>query len=210
MKIIFSPTKSMTKLNNDYKSNTYIYNHILSKVISKYNVEVNNIYNQAIFYYNGISFKYLNPLSLTNEEISYLDNNLYILSALYGVLKPLDNICKYRLDFKDKSLYNEFYNLINEVFKDEDLIINLASNEYSKMLGFIDCNKIINICFKSHVNSKYVSKATYSKMARGKMLEFMAINKIEDVNDILKFNELDYKYDSLLSTKNNLVFVKEE
>ncbi len=196
MKIIFSPTKTMKKIDNKY--NYSIPNVELANVINnKYNV-IKEEKHQALFFYNGISFKYLDPTTL---NIDYLNNNLVILSALYGQLSPLDLINEYRLDFTDKSLYK-----YHDIYID-DVVINLASNEYLKM---IKCKKLINIEFKEYKNNKLTTSGTYNKMLRGLLLRYMCINNIEDIKDLKQFSELDYCYNSTLSTETNLLFTKGE
>ncbi len=197
MKIIFSPTKTLKKIDNDYS-----YSIPDNKVVN----EINNIYkviqessNQAILFYNGISFKYLDVLTLNKDNIEYLNNNLYILSALYGLLKPLDLINAYRLDFTDKSLYK-----YHDIYID-DVVVNLASLEYSKM---IKCRKLINIEFKEYKNNKLTTSGTYNKMLRGLVLRYMSINNIVNIDDIKKFNGLDYYFNIELSNENTFVFTK--
>ena len=83
-----------------------------------------------------------NTNALDREELDYLSDNLYILSALYGILRSTDLISYYRLEMNnklyidDKNLYDywgdEPYKVL---FKDNDIVINLASVEYSKMIS---------------------------------------------------------------------------
>ena len=88
------------------------------------------------------------------------------------------------------------------------MIINLSSKEYSKCIEdyLEDDVRYINIHFVEKKKDKYVIKATYAKMARGEMLRFMTTNKIEDVEDIKKFNSLNYVYLASLSDDNNFYF----
>jgi UPF0246 protein EUBREC_1226 len=57
------------------------------------------------------------------------------------------------------------------------------------------------------VKGKLVTKGTYAKMARGEMVRFMAENKIENPEDIKKFDRLCYIFREDLS--NNVKFVFE-
>ena len=46
----------------------------------------------ALYSYSGLAFTHLSPESLTESDISWLQERLRILSGLYGILKPLDGI----------------------------------------------------------------------------------------------------------------------
>jgi len=109
----------------------------------------------AISMYYGVSFKELELEAYSEKSLKYLKDKLFILSALYGLSKPFDLLKKYRLDMTmsivDKGLYNFWKKEINEYIskslaKDE-VLLNLASGEFSKL---IDTKKInmINIDFK--------------------------------------------------------------
>lgn len=198
MMIIFSPTKTLKKTENKYECTTPQHLDIASEIDMMYNV-IKSDSNQALFFYNGISFKYLDVTTLNDNNINYLNNHLIILSALYGMLKPLDLINEYRLDFTNKQLY-EYWNLYID-----DVVINLASLEYSKM---VKCKKVINIEFKEYKNNKLTVSGTYNKMLRGLMLRYLTVNNIEDINLIKEFNELEYSYNEELSKGNTLVFCK--
>ncbi len=196
MKIIFSPTKTLKKISNN-QSYTIPSNIVITnKINNKYNV-IEEESNQAVYFYSGLSFKYLDVETL---DITYLNKHLIILSALYGELKPLDKINRYRLDFTDKELYN-YWNIDYK----EELVINLASKEYSKM---IKSNNMITIDFKEYKNNKLTTSGTYNKMLRGLFLRYMCSNKIEDINKLKEFNELEYFFNIELSDDKNYVFTK--
>ncbi len=201
MKIIFSPTKIMDVSLNDYNNTIPNNLEITNEINNKFNVMIKEDSNQAIFFYNGTSFKYLDPKTLSINDINFLQDNLIILSALYGALKPLDLINRYRLDFTNKELY-KYWNID---FNDE-LIINLASKEYSKL---VKSNNMITIDFKQLIDNKLVTKGMYSKMLRGLFLRYITVNKITNIEDLKNFSYNGYIYDSLNSSNNYFLFVKE-
>src|SRR5699024_4511900 len=51
----------------------------------------------AVFAYDGLVFKNVDAGHMTPEELEYLNRHVRILSGLYGVLRPLDEIRPYRL-----------------------------------------------------------------------------------------------------------------
>jgi len=79
--------------------------HISDK-LAKLNWERNQSFNShessnkrpAIFTFNGDVFQGLDPYTLSSEKINQMQNQLRILSGLYGILRPLDLIQPYRLE----------------------------------------------------------------------------------------------------------------
>jgi len=150
--------------------------------------------------------------------LEYIEKHLRILSGFYGILRPFDAIVPYRLEMGSKlknhhvkTLY-EFWGskLADKLFSESDCIVNLASEEYSKTISryLQDDIKFITCVFGEKIEEKVVEKGTLAKMARGEMVRFMAENKIEDVEDIKKFNYLNYAYAEDLSDENTYIFLK--
>lgn len=140
---------------------------------------------KAIFTYSGQVFKNLDIKSILEYE-KYIDDNLYILSALYGILRPFDGIKDYRLDYADNISEKKYIDKINEFLEKEDLIINLASNEYSKNIKHENMYTIE--FYKKNKQGKYVKQSTDSKTKRGLFLRYMIENNIYKVEDIKKIN----------------------
>lgn len=232
MKIIISPSKGMNinitendsynkpmfleeanylaniirKLSIDELSSYFKINKKLAYEVYNYYQQFNNNTYPAIKLYDGVAYRALDYQSLDDDMKCYLNDRLLILSALYGILKPNDSISLYRLDFInnpfDFNLY-KYWDIINNYFS-KDLIINLASKEYSKMLNK---KNMINIYFYTMVNSKLKEISVTVKKARGLFVRYMAINHINDIENLKLFNELGFKYDENLSENNNIVFV---
>jgi len=183
---------SMMKINYDLANLNY--NRFINWV------EHHDISNskQAIFTYSGLVYQNLNIDKFTEEELYYAQNNLRILSAVYGSLRPLDLIQPYRLEMatklenkSGKNLYSYWKNKITDYFNEEiknhsqKIIINLASKEY---YSIIDPKKfsgsIIEITFKENKNGSYKVVSTHSKKARGLMARYIIKNKIDNLEKI--------------------------
>ena len=167
--------------------------------------------NPAIFAYDGLVFKQFARDDF--DDLDYLNDHVYIISALYGLLKPLTGMADYRLYFdnSDMDLY-EFWckDLYDELYKNDDLVINLASKEYTKTIRpFLKKDdKFISISFKDDKDGKLRSYTAWMKQARGEMLKTIIKNKIEDPEEIKKLVVNDYIYDPLNSTENEYVFIR--
>ena len=86
----------------------------------------------------------------------------------------------------------------SNTFTSDHIVIDLASNEYSKVIT----KDKIKIDF---INDDKI-KATYAKKARGAFVRFLAINKITSISDMEKFNDLGYHLDKERSNDHRLVF----
>ena len=173
--------------------------------------DFNNLNNPAIFAYDGLVFKQFNKDDF--DDLEYLNDHVYIISALYGLLKPLTAIADYRLYFdnSDMNLY-KFWgkDLYDELFKNDELVINLASKEYTKTIRpFLGKNdRFISLNFKDDKDGKLRSYTAWMKQARGERLKTIIQKKIEDPDDIKKLIVNNYKYDPYNSTESEYVFIR--
>lgn len=169
----------------------------------------------AILSYDGIQYTYMQAKVFTNEEYLFLQEHLIILSAFYGLVRPLDEIKPYRLEMginffiNNQNLY-EFWGaeIAKYLSQDNEEIINLASEEYSKVVSnyLNDKQRIINVYFYDDDKGKLREKGVYCKMARGMMVRFIAENKINNPQQLQQFNLMGYRFDFDLSNKNNYIF----
>ena len=142
-----------------------------------------------------------------------MDEHLKILSAFYGPLCPEKLVRPYRLDFNTKlkvngeSLKNFWKEEYNNSFDEGEVILNLASNEFSNLLDRKNFT-IYNFEFLEKKNGRLKSHSTISKKARGIMLNFICKNKITNLEEIKKFDMDGFKYEYKMSEERKFVFVK--
>lgn len=160
---------------------------------------------QAFDAFTGLVFFNMDRDSYKEEEHLYIEQNIRILDAFYGILEPGTLIKPYRLDMKmpiGLNLYTHWN--VTPYFGDE-IIINLASNEFSKM---IQSENMITISFLQNKEGRFINQATYSKMARGKFADFMIKNKITEIDALFTFKVDGYTYNPELSSKKGIVFTR--
>ncbi|MBN4058245.1 peroxide stress protein YaaA [Mariprofundus ferrooxydans] len=173
---------------------------------------------QALFSFAGDVYQGLNADSLSSEDIGFAQDHLRILSGLYGLLRPLDLMQPYRLEMstrlanlKGSNLYDfwgeQITTQLNSELNKNDTLINLASNEYFKVIKpkLLHAN-IITPTFKENKAGTYKIVGIYAKKARGLMSRFIIQNRITDVEDIKTFNVDGYMYNPNLSDAKNWVF----
>ncbi|MBT7683454.1 MAG: peroxide stress protein YaaA [Cryomorphaceae bacterium] len=161
---------------------------------------------QAIFAFNGDVYDGIDANTISTSNHEKLQSTLRILSGLYGILKPFDKIKPYRLEMGtkisidgSKNLYdfwkkNVTDSILKEI-KEEEIIINLASNEYFSVIdSSLINNKIITPQFKDFKNGKLKIISFYAKKARGLMTRFLIDNDIQSSSDIENFNSSGYTF----------------
>lgn len=172
----------------------------------------------AVLSYEGIAYQYMAPAVFEYDQLAYVQKHLRILSAFYGVLKPMDGVTPYRLEMQakagigaSKDLYQLWGERIYKEVRDDDgIIINLASKEYSKCIEkyLKKQDTYITCIFGELVKGKITQKGTYAKMARGEMVRFMAEEGIENPEDMKSFERLGYRFKADLSCETEYVFIK--
>jgi len=178
---------------------------------------------QALFAYNGFVFKRLNVADFSTDDLLYAQDHLRISSFLYGLLRPLDGIKRYRLegDIKlpelgDKSLFEYWQPKLTDLFIDDirkqgkGTLINLASEEMKLLFDWNRVKNSVRIItpeFKIIRNGKPVTIVIYTKMARGEMTRYILKNRIEDPEQLKLFSWEGFRYDEMRSSGDNLVFI---
>ena len=174
----------------------------------------------AVFAFKGAAYVGLDAYTIPSEKINYLQNTLRILSGQYGLLRPLDAIKPYRLEMGTKLKINGYKNLyefwntkiteaLNKELKKGEVVVNLASNEYFKVMQpRLLQAKIITPIFKDYKNGQYKVISFYAKKARGMMTRFAVDNRITDVEVLKTFVKDNYAYDDKLSTETQWIYTR--
>ena len=183
-----------------------------------------DIARQAVYSFKGDTYTGLDADSLTDRDIIFAQDNVRILSGLYGVLKPLDLMLPYRLEMgtklengNGKNLYEFWGDRLSEIISHDlnthkdKVIINCASNEYFKSINNKALSaKVITPEFKEIKNGKTRMISFFAKQARGMMARFIVENRIEFSEQILDFNMAGYKFDQSLSNQEKPVFTRNQ
>lgn len=172
----------------------------------------------AVLAYEGIQYQYMAPGVFSAEQLDYIREHLRILSGFYGLLRPFDGVTPYRLEMQAKlpvdgcsDLYGFWGAKLADVLSNEtDCVLNLASKEYSRAVGpwLAPHVRWITCTFGELQKGKVVEKGTMCKMVRGQMVRWLAVNGIEQAEDVRGFNELDYRFAEEFSGKDHYIFIK--
>ena len=196
----------------------------ISQKLSDLNWKRNNDYvdnhnnknsRPAVYAFNGDVYNGIDVKTLSEDKVYDLQKSLRILSGYYGVLKPLDLIQPYRLEMGTKLAVNgsenlyKFWseNITNSILDEmstEDLLINLASNEYFEAFDKKKFDgRIISPVFKDFKNGKLKIISFYAKKARGMMVRYIVDNSVSSYNELLGFNLGNYSYNEAETSDEN-------
>lgn len=185
-------------------------------------MDLEKMLTPAVLAYEGIQYQYLSPRVLREEELTYIQEHLRILSGFYGILKPFDGVVPYRLEMQARlggerldSLYDYWGDTLAEyLFSEDAVILNLASKEYSKCISAYTKKRpditFVTCVFGETAGGKVVEKGTLAKMARGEMVRFLAGQHAECLEQVKEFRGLGYEYCPEKSDENTCVFIKRE
>lgn len=176
----------------------------------------------AVMSYRGIQYQSMAPEVMDSVQLAWLQDHLWILSGLYGCVRPFHAVEPYRLEMGAKlavddarDLYAFWSDKLARVIApagSNATIVNLASAEYAKAVlpHAAQDTTVITCVFGEGVrNDKPVQQSTASKKARGSMVRWMAENKVKDAAGLTEFN-LGYRYVPELSSPDSLVFINEQ
>ena len=174
----------------------------------------------AMFAFTGEVYRGLDAKTLDKKAVNYLQKNYRILSGLYGLLKPSDKVMLYRLEMGRNFKFDHYKNLyefwrekiteqLNSELKSKDLILNLASNEYFKVIDKAKLKaSVIDFEFYELKEGKSKTVVVYTKHARGLVVRYCAEHQVKTLNEVKGFNLEGYLIDEKLSTKTKLVFTR--
>lgn len=204
----------LMKISDDLASLNYERNQTWKTPFSTKNAK------QAIYAFTGEVFRGIDVNSLENEKLPILQESLRILSGLYGLLKPLDLMQPYRLEMGTKLKVGNTENLykfwddtvaraLNEELKDDELLINLASSEYFKVIP----KKVLKVpmitpIFKDYKNGEYKIVMTYAKKARGLMVRYIIDHNVKTIEELKGFNTDRYRFSEEMSSESELIFTR--
>jgi hypothetical protein len=176
----------------------------------------------AILAFNGDVYTGLDAQSFKPHDFDFAQQHMRILSGLYGLLQPLDLMQAYRLEMGTKlanSRGNNLYQFWGDIITNElnkalteqgdDVLINLASNEYFKSVKTKSLNAtIITPAFRDWKNGQYKMISFFAKKARGLMARYIIENQLNDVEKLKDFDLAGYQFNSEFSQGNDWVFTR--
>lgn len=165
----------------------------------------------AAFAFNGDVYSGLAAQTLDEAALAYAQDHVRILSGLYGLLRPFDNIRPYRLEMgtrwapRHSSLLAFWGDRIAAAIADDltatgdDTIVNLASQEY-----FAAADKglrkrglrVVTADFRQQGADGPRFVSFDAKRARGMAARYLCENRHTDVEALKGFDSDGYRFDA--------------
>lgn len=178
----------------------------------------------AALMFDGDTYAGLEAASLDRDEMAWAADHLRILSGLYGLLRPTDEIEPYRLEMgsklanpKGKTLYDFWGDRISRALNDQardidtTTLANCASQEY---FGAVDRGtlelRVVEPVFMEMRAGKPRIVSFYAKKARGAMARFIVQNRLVDPEDLKDFSTGGYRFNAGMSQEDRWVFLRDE
>jgi cytoplasmic iron level regulating protein YaaA (DUF328/UPF0246 family) len=172
--------------------------------------------------FQGDVYKDLEMASFSSQQAEFANQQIRILSGLYGILRPNDLMQAYRLEMgtklknrRGKNLYEFWGDRITDIINEDleqgghDLVLNLASQEYFKSVNADKLGaRLLTAHFKEAHNGKYRVVAFNAKRARGRMANLITKEGITTAEPLKELVVNDYVFNPELSTENDWVFAR--
>lgn len=179
---------------------------------------------QSVLAFNGDVYDGLDAKTLSAADLSWAQSHLFILSGLYGVLRPLDLMQPYRLEMgtalkvgRPDNLYQYWSKTIapylnerlnNTVQGDaQPVVVNLASQEYFKSVNLkLLKARVVECAFEDFSSGSYKVVGFFAKKARGMMARHAITHRILTPEKLQSFSREAYLFHAEASTPDRLVF----
>ena len=161
----------------------------------------------ALATFHGEAFRSFHAETLKAEDWQYCEEHLRILSAYYGLLRPLDAIVSYRLDPGDKIggllPLNLWKPILTRALAEEEVLI-LASQEYARMVEAADA------VFVQFMKNGRKAPSMEAKKLRGTMARQIVDLKLEQRKAVRQLQVGNYRYNPEQSQAKLWVFEEGE
>jgi len=179
---------------------------------------------QAILAFKGDVYAGMQAETFSDDDFTFAQQHLRMLSGLYGVLRPLDLMQPYRLEMgirlqnpKGSDLYQFWGETITHTLNEalaaqgDNIIVNLASDEYFRAVKpKLLAGEIVKPVFLDEKNGVFKVISFYAKKARGLMSRYIIENRLTTPEQLKAFDVDGYVFDEEMSKKNELVFKRRE
>ena len=197
--------KSIYKIKDDKAKEEYVrWEKLTKKDVDSY---------PALELFNGLMYRNIARQSFNEVDSKYIRDNVFITSALYGVINAYYPISEHRLDFLQKckigdtSLKNFWREDYDKAIENDDFVISLLSSGFEEVFSPASRDKFIKINFMEDKDGVLKSHSTISKKARGKFLTELIKGKVTNIEQIKNIEFDNFKYIEDQSSEKLLVFI---
>lgn len=178
----------------------------------------------AMAAYNGQAYKHLKASTLSPGDWDFADSRLWILSFMYGMLRPLDGVADYRMEggvrlpVADDATLFEFWRdrltplLVDSVRRDGGTLLHLATDEFQLMFDWRKVERELTVVrprFMEPGRDGVLRTVTvHAKTCRGAMARYVLTSRADSPEGLKAFSYNGYAYNARLSSDTELIFTK--
>lgn len=172
----------------------------------------------ALLTFHGLAYQNIAAEDFSPAELAFAQGHLRLLSALYGLLRPLDGIAPYRLDFmgrfrpEGQGLYQCWGSRVCQaLYAETDTVLSLASGEYERLAlpHLKPGQRFLRCRFLVLKEGRYRSLATEAKIARGRMARYIVKQQVDRPDGLRDFSGNGYRFSLAQSGEDEMVFLKD-
>lgn len=179
----------------------------------------------AIMSYNGQAYKHLRADTLGEDALSFAQQHLWITCFLYGLLRPMDGIVPYRMEYSclrrgrkmpgganllstNHTPIGQYWKnvltdvLIQAVRADDGVLVHLSTAEYEHLFDWrrvCDEVEVIQPLFYVRQSDGALRmQAVWAKSCRGAMVRYILQNQIQDADELKAFGYEGFEYNPRL------------
>lgn len=157
----------------------------------------------AVFAYYGQAYRYLRADTFSTEDFIFAQKHLWIISFLYGLLRPMNYIHPYRMEGKVKLPWagglsiSDFWKskltdyFIDNIIADDGILVYLSTEEFQHLFDWKRIKKSVHIIqpqFYVQREDQYKIIPTYEKAFRGAMSRYIIQNRVTTPEGLQIFN----------------------
>lgn len=165
--------------------------------------------------YDGLMYRYMSRRDLSEAEVDYLKEHVFITTSFYGAISVFESIAPHRLDFQaslkigSKSLKQYWRSQYDQLVQDDELIISLLSSEFEAVFSPSIQKRMINITFMEETGGQLKLHSTISKKGRGLLVSEMARNNVQSLEELRTLQVDGFYFREELSKEKEMVFVRQ-
>ena len=164
----------------------------------------------ALLAYYGQAYKCLHADALSLADWQYAQQHVFMVSFLYGLLRPLDAIHAYRMEGnvrpwadRDDMPFNYWKDrltslLIDAVNRDGGILMHLATKEFERLFHWQRVTqqlRVVQPLFYVDEGTRFRTVSMYAKSCRGAMTRYIVENKVDDPALLADFTFDGFRFD---------------
>ncbi len=186
--------KKLKNMKSDEIKNIYGLKVEKAQLIHKINLNIKNeLCSPAINRYSGVVFTNIQFDTFNQNEKDFFYKNFVIFSGLFGMISPNTLIPNYKLKMNTFQLYNLWKPILSNELIKENSIIDLLPQIHKK--AYLQNENCINIDFAIFKNGKKIPAGHFGKAIKGKFIRFICKNQLTKFEDLIQFNDDNFKWD---------------